>query len=142
MRIINICDLHPRPERQLSLDVGVDKFDISSTTVEHIQGYLRQPPLAGSTLLFLVMHSVLGFAPRSRLALLPAHFNQLLFVRLASTSTSASDTLAGDLSASTADYPFPKHAHPTPYEIFHLRPGAPPGAIKSRCSSQTHRLYR
>lgn len=34
---------------------------------------------------------------------------------------------------SALPYPFPAHANPTPYEIFHLPVGASQSAIKSRC---------
>ncbi|EIW59934.1 uncharacterized protein TRAVEDRAFT_28849 [Trametes versicolor FP-101664 SS1] len=35
-------------------------------------------------------------------------------------------------STSSASYPFPHHAHPTPHQIFHLPPGATQPQIKAR----------
>ncbi|KAH8111744.1 hypothetical protein DFH11DRAFT_1512715 [Phellopilus nigrolimitatus] len=74
------------------------------------------------------VHSVLlGLnAYAYRFGALPTHLNHLLCVRLASTSTT------GESSNSSTTYPYPKHAHPSPYEIFHLKPGASQSAIKSR----------
>ena len=58
-----------------------------------------------------------------------------VFARLASTTSANFESLSdcNDPSSSAIPYPFPKHKHPTPYDIFHLKPGASPGAIKNRC---------
>ena len=60
-----------------------------------------------------------------------------VLVRLASSMSSRTDagSDSGDPSSSTVLFPFPKHKHPTPYEIFHLKPGASPSAVKNRCES-------
>ena len=38
------------------------------------------------------------------------------------------------MSTHATQYPFPKHAHPTPHQIFHLPVGATQKEIKSRCA--------
>ncbi|KAI5117333.1 hypothetical protein M0805_001938 [Coniferiporia weirii] len=82
------------------------------------------------------IHSALNFgAFAHRFGVLPAPLSHMLYIRLASTATTGTGDTAernGESSSSTDVYPFPKHAHPTPYEIFHLKPGAPAAAVKSR----------
>lgn len=62
------------------------------------------------------------------------NLNCLNSIRCASTSAETFNSLSASSSSSTVEFPFPEHLRPTPYEIFHLRPGASPNAIKSRCT--------
>ena len=62
------------------------------------------------------------------------NLNCLNSIRCASTSAETFNSLSASSSSSTVQFPFPEHLRPTPYEIFHLRPGASPNAIKSRCT--------
>ncbi|KAL5531145.1 hypothetical protein ACEPAG_4021 [Sanghuangporus baumii] len=66
----------------------------------------------------------------SRSGTLPAGMRQILSMRCASTASA--DNNEGDPHSIPLKFPFPNHPHPTPYEIFHLEPGARPSEIKSR----------
>ncbi|EJD00068.1 uncharacterized protein FOMMEDRAFT_22527 [Fomitiporia mediterranea MF3/22] len=58
------------------------------------------------------------------------HLRQPFFIRPASTVSATGNVEHS--GPSSVDYPFPRHPHPNPYEIFHLKPGALPEEIKSR----------
>ncbi|OCB87714.1 hypothetical protein A7U60_g5241 [Sanghuangporus baumii] len=81
------------------------------------------------------MHAtVLGVAKPGlhaiRSGILPAGLRQIIILRYASTASA--DNNEGDPHSIPLKFPFPNHPHPTPHEIFHLKPGARPSEIKSR----------
>lgn len=107
--------------------------------IDDVEGARRRgefgPARPGRTFGFLAQ-----LAPSSAAALASRFLLPLFMLAFRASLKRACNTTALCRGLSTSApararnaYPFPKHAHPTPHDIFHLSPGASQAEIKQRC---------